>query len=68
MPAVLDHPQAKEIEQINHTLEANPTIWDLAIQDFCTGHTRINLTETFCLKGYRFFQSRSADSDDHFSK
>ena len=37
MPAELDHPQAKELEQINRILEAKPTICELAIQELCSG-------------------------------
>ncbi|MBU0769649.1 MAG: ISNCY family transposase [Proteobacteria bacterium] len=33
MSASIDHPQAKELEQINRILDDNPTIYDLAMQD-----------------------------------
>jgi len=33
MPAATDHPQAVELENISHILDANPTICDLAMQD-----------------------------------
>ena len=35
MPAATDHPQAIELENIGHILDANPIINDLAMQDLC---------------------------------
>lgn len=37
MAASIDHPQAKELEQISRILDANPTIFELAMQDLCHG-------------------------------
>jgi hypothetical protein len=38
MPGSIDHPQAKELEQISQILEDNATIYDLPVQDLSKIH------------------------------